>query len=102
MMCCWSLPGRRSHHEDQLVTSDDPSAPVEGESRPPRDVPLVKMWTFGAVGGAFVIAALALTPKNPAGWLGLASLAFLGWFTRAELRRRKTAGLSENDRSHPL
>ncbi|MFD0784285.1 hypothetical protein ACFQZ8_10210 [Micromonospora azadirachtae] len=70
------------------MTADDSNAPVEREPQRPREMPLGKMWLFGAMGAVAAVAAIVIAPTNPAGWILLASLGGLGWLTRVELRRR--------------
>ncbi|MER7439219.1 hypothetical protein [Micromonospora avicenniae] len=77
------------------MTADDSNAPVEHEPQRIRELPLGKMWLFGAVGAMAAIAAIVIAPTSPAGWILLASLGGLMWLTRVELRRRGAAQQSD-------
>ncbi|MEV4809179.1 hypothetical protein [Micromonospora avicenniae] len=77
------------------MTADDPNAPAGHEPPRPRELPLGKMWLFGAVGAVAATAAIVIAPANPAGWILLASLGGLAWLTRVELRRRDVARRSD-------
>ncbi|MEV4658160.1 hypothetical protein [Micromonospora sp. NPDC049301] len=73
------------------MTSDDRNQPDRHESERPREIPLGKMWSFGAIGAIAAVAALLIVPTNPVGWVLLAALSVLVWVTRVELRRRQAA-----------
>ncbi|MET8042910.1 hypothetical protein ABZU25_18870 [Micromonospora sp. NPDC005215] len=77
------------------MTADGSDVPAEREPQPSREMPLRKMWLFGAFGAVGAITALAIAPTNPAGWIVLASLGGLAWLTRVELRRRGEAQQSD-------
>ncbi|MCG5471537.1 hypothetical protein LADH09A_005532 [Micromonospora sp. LAH09] len=77
------------------MTADDSQAPAAPEPQPPREMPLRKMWLFGAFGAVGAVAALVIAPTNPAGWILLASVGGLAWLTRVELRRRDAAQPSD-------
>ncbi|MFI6260946.1 hypothetical protein [Micromonospora sp. NPDC051006] len=72
------------------MTFDGPNSASGAEPRSHPAVPLRKMWIFAALGAVAAVVALLIAPTNPAGWILLASLGGLAWFTRAELRRRRT------------
>ncbi|MFC4145131.1 hypothetical protein ACFO0M_02575 [Micromonospora mangrovi] len=75
--CLDEVPGR---HQDRLLTSDDPDAPVPDAAE--RPLPPRTMWLFGALGA---VVALVLAPSNPGGWFLLVALA---WITPSLIRRR--------------
>ncbi len=77
------------------MTADDSNVPAEREPQPPREMPLRKMWLFGAFGAVGAITAVVIAPTNPGGWILLASLGGLAWLTRVELRRRSVAQQSD-------
>uniref|UniRef100_A8LZ05 Uncharacterized protein n=1 Tax=Salinispora arenicola (strain CNS-205) TaxID=391037 RepID=A8LZ05_SALAI len=85
----------RGYSKDQRMTADDSNVPAEREPQPPREMPLRKMWLFGAFGAVGAITAVVIAPTNPGGWILLASLGGLAWLTRVELRRRSVAQQSD-------
>lgn len=73
------------------MTFEDRNPPAERAPDHPPDVQLRRMWIFGGLGVAGVLAAIMIDPGNPIGWIMLIPVGLLAWFTRWELHRRRIA-----------
>ena len=73
------------------MTFEDRAVATEQATEQPPDVQLRRMWIFGGLGVAGVLAAIVIDPANPVSWIMLIPVGALAWFTWWELRRRRIA-----------